>query len=759
MPRAPQIFARLNQPYYVYAPHFHQTSGGARALHYLCHALNLIGEEAYVTDPRVHPELRTPVLTQTIANAHVSAGRSPIAVYPEVVSDNPLHLQNVARYLLAEPAIYTGRPIDLQPHDQVYTFGPTLVPEGWSADLLRIPLVDTRIFNSEGVEDSQRSGSAVFIHRHIKKGGQLHPITADSIEISYRVPERSAQELADIFRRVECLYMYEHSTVCFEALLCGCPVVFIMNDVSLKEPVEWLMDGKGVSWGIDPEDIARAKATVHEVKEFYAEEERAFWRDLDYFVENTQSKARDLSGKPIHRGVAALSAAKTDAGVGSVASVKHRKSLVVISIEPVTSVCAQTSFIKPFSLLEHEWDLKWGIKDNNVDTALLRRADLIVLQRHTPGLFAPETLKALFDLGKPVIYETDRELSEIPDGYPGAVESKAWKTGIDYLVRHANAVVVSTHVLAKRYRRMNPNVHVLPQYVDFDVFYRPVSNRDDKIITIGITASALNAPNFALVEQALLSICEKYKTRIKLSFIGTDIPSSWKANPAVEFVPFVDHYQDYAEKLLHLNWDIALVPLTGNEYDAGESPVKWMEFAAAGVACILSDAMPYRDVVEHGRTGLLVQDSASAWEEAISSLMDEPQYRKEIAAAAQTEVRQRFSLREQVFTVSQLYNGFSEGVFAPKETAAKIPAVLILDPKGDVTGLGVTLKNLASSNYAGLVTIVLTTRADVPEWTELLRYVQVDAFEFEMAIRQISEHPDFVWESTLEAGECVDDVA
>ena len=229
----PSLFVKPNRPYYIFAPHYQQGSGGVRAMHYLCHALNLLGEEAYVTDPNINPELRTPVLTPAIGQIHDAAGREPIVVYAEVVSGNPLQARNVVRYLLADPGLHTKQPIHLQPRDLVYTFGPGLVPAGWSADPLRMPLVDTRVFNTDGVVDAERKGSAVFIHRHLDKGGALDSVTADSIEISYRVAPRSAEELAEIFRTVECLYLYEYSTICFEALLCGCPVVFIMNDVSL----------------------------------------------------------------------------------------------------------------------------------------------------------------------------------------------------------------------------------------------------------------------------------------------------------------------------------------------------------------------------------------------------------------------------------------------------------------------------------------------------------------------------------------------
>ncbi len=289
--RTTRLFADLPHPYYIFAPGYAQGSGGVRAMHYLCHALNLIGQEAYVPHLPTSPDLLTPLLTNAVEVSHRDAARSPIMIYPEVISDNPMDALNVVRWLLAVPGLHTGVQIELGPRDLVFAYGPTLIPEGWEADLLRIPLVDTRIFNSFGVDDSQRSGSAVFIHRHLDKGGELSDVTADSIEISYRVPHRGPAELAEIFRAVEVLYLYEYSTIAFEALLCGCPVVFLENETSLPERAEALFDGHGIAWGVSEASLKQAKESVRLAADYYAREHEEFWVQLDHFVTKTQEHA------------------------------------------------------------------------------------------------------------------------------------------------------------------------------------------------------------------------------------------------------------------------------------------------------------------------------------------------------------------------------------------------------------------------------------------------------------------------------------
>ena len=757
MKRQPEIFASLHQPYYLVAPRYIQTSGGVRAMHYLCHALNLLGEEAYVTTPGVHPQLRTPILTQEIRKAHERGGRSPIGIYPEVVSDNPLKLQNVTRYLLAEPALHTGKPIELQPRDQVFTFGPTLVPPGWKADLLRIPLVDRRIFHRRGVDESQRHGTAVFINRHLRKGGQLHPITADSIEISRRVQERTAQELAEIFRQVECLYMYEYSTVCFEALLCGCPIVFIMNETSLQETTPWLMGGNGISWTLDPADIARAKATVHAADDFYREEENEFWRQLEAFVEKTQANALGLDGKPLPEHVEPIAlmddAKPSEIDIKTVrievpAPSTQKRRLAVYSIDSPESVEAQARLILPFAHLGEEWELLWGVNaKGQIDTDILLSADAIVLHDATPGLFPSTLLQLLFDSGKPLIYETVATPEQML-ARTAARGLTAQLPHIELALEKACAVVVPTEKLASLYEARNPQVFVLPSLVDSDLFQRSVFQQAGDQVRIGIVLGAGGINDFAVLDPVLRELSERHRNRVRLCFIG-ELPSSWREHAAIEHMPAIPVYQAYAERLRNLDIDIALLP----QSDVDSAGLAWLEYATLGAATVCSDVPMHRLVVDHGRTGLLAGASSETWLAAVESLIADPKLRRRLARTAQAEVRKHYSLQANAWFYRDLYLRLMGAQPSAHDDSAGVPGILVLDAEGDALAVNATLDALAQGPYAGLVHVVLTTRQDdLPEWTDQLRFMQVGPAEYSDALEQLSAVPDFDWALIVEAG-------
>ncbi|KWH43942.1 glycosyltransferase [Burkholderia stagnalis] len=658
--RGSRIFARLDHPYYVCAPRYRQTSGGVRAMHYLCHVLNLLGHEAYVNTDGMHPDLRTPRLTNDIVQAHADANRSAIAVYPEIVSGNPFGTRTVARYLLAEPGRIEGNAIDLQPSDLVFTFGPSLVPAGWQADLLRMPLVDTRIFNSDGVDDARRSGTAVFINRHLIRGGSLHPVTADSIEISNRVPERSAHELAALFRQVECVYLYEWSTAAFEALLCGCPVVCIPNDASLPEPYRWVMDGKGIAWALDEQEIAHAKATVHEARDAYLQEEETFWRQLQTFIDKTQARADELDALAVAAGAAGRQPASP------------RKRLAVVTAEPAAHARASVRFVQPFARLAHEWELSFPVTHAGIDADALQRADLIVLQGDTPGLLSPAALEQLFALGKPIVHEIDAPLETLLAGTPGAADNARRSANVRYAAQRAHALVVPSEDLARQYRQVNASVHVLPTDIDVERLYRAAPGVRDHV-NLAVSGAGLDGPRLEQARLALAELRRRYPGRLRVSFVGPALPAGWEGDPDVALIAAPAPYDAYADQLKHADLDIALVasPVTLRDDDP---PRAWLECSAAGAATVLVAAPAPGSAIVHGRTGWLVADAADAWVDAIAHLIEHPQARAQLATAAQDGIRARHDVNRNAARHGALYARLLEQNRTPAPGAASADA-------------------------------------------------------------------------------------
>lgn len=289
------IFGQVRSPYYLYAPPYTECSGGTRAIHYLCHALNLIGEEAYVTTDTVSNDLRTPVLSDEVRKRHQTAGIEPIVVYPEIVPDNPLAAHRVVRYLLNTPGVVNGQEPAWDDDDLIFSFGAEILPAGMKVEIMEVPLINARIYNLDGADDQKRSGALVFINRYLDRGGILSPVTAHALEISYRVPPRSPEELAALYKQASVLYTYEPSTACFEALLCGCPVVYLQNELLLPTPFKGYLGTDGCTWSPDPAALEEARKSVHQATENYRKKQAEFWKQLENFIKVTQAAWENVS--------------------------------------------------------------------------------------------------------------------------------------------------------------------------------------------------------------------------------------------------------------------------------------------------------------------------------------------------------------------------------------------------------------------------------------------------------------------------------
>jgi glycosyltransferase involved in cell wall biosynthesis len=88
--------------------------------------------------------------------------------------------------------------------------------------------------------------------------------------------------------------------------------------------------------------------------------------------------------------------------------------------------------------------------------------------------------------------------------------------------------------------------------------------------------------------------------------------------------------------------DVNIAPLElDNPFNEAKSELKWFEAALVEVPTIASATGPFRAAIEHSRTGMLAA-SGSDWSDCLTALVDDPELRNRIGAAARTEVLNRF---------------------------------------------------------------------------------------------------------------------
>jgi len=353
-----------------------------------------------------------------------------------------------------------------------------------------------------------------------------------------------------------------------------------------------------------------------------------------------------------HPDAAALEADAADHDVAPA-----RKRLVVYSLEYQPTACPQIRFIKPFEHLKNEWELVWAVQEKHGggvwNAVPIATADLIVFHRIFPGPESREVIEAAFASGKPVIYETDDLLTDLPPGNMHAQEYAHRKPFIEDVIRRAHAVVVSSSGLEERYRPLNANLVVLPNLVDFQLFYQPVPDAH-AVVSIGVLGTSARQPDFAVIEPVLKEACKRYGDKLRVVFVG-HLPEGWDKRANVQFVPFSPEYGLYAVRLKDLHLDIALAPLVDSDFNRCKSAIKWLEFSAIGATGIYSDVPAYRGFVEHGKTGLVVGNTPQEWRHALNFLIEDTDKRREIAMQAQLEILRGFALQKKAHVYGSVY--------------------------------------------------------------------------------------------------------
>lgn len=253
---------------------------------------------------------------------------------------------------------------------------------------------------------------------------------------------------------------------------------------------------------------------------------------------------------------------------------------------------------------------------------------------------------ALFESGKPVIYETDDLLTDLPESHP-EFEVYARNRHLTLAcIANSDAVIVSTDALKARHVPINPRVHVFGNTLYQPLWHQSLAPHPEasasKPLTIGFCGSHTHAPDLEVIAPALERIQAEYGERVRFSFFGC-VTERLKRLPNLSYREGFVAYTDYPGLLRSLRFDIGLAPLGNNEFNVNKSHIKYLEYAACGIPGIYSDLAPYNASVVHDSTGLLADDSAEAWYKAIVRLIEQPELARCIAAAAHQDVWARFS--------------------------------------------------------------------------------------------------------------------
>jgi glycosyltransferase involved in cell wall biosynthesis len=207
--------------------------------------------------------------------------------------------------------------------------------------------------------------------------------------------------------------------------------------------------------------------------------------------------------------------------------------------------------------------------------------------------------------------------------------------------------IASTPTIAERMSRVVPgSVYVVENCLDQGILAlaaeleRRPPGVDADTVTIGYgSGTRTHDADFAIAADAILKVMARH-ANVRLAIHGyLELPEGFERfSDRVFRIPFLDA-DDYLRALA--SWQISIAPLESTVFNNAKSNIKFIEASVFRVPTVCSGSGPFREIVEHGRNGMIASTTAE-WEAALSALVEDANLRQRMGDEAHRSVLARY---------------------------------------------------------------------------------------------------------------------
>lgn len=236
----------------------------------------------------------------------------------------------------------------------------------------------------------------------------------------------------------------------------------------------------------------------------------------------------------------------------------------------------------------------------------------------------------------PVIYDFDDAIwiSAVSEANPGAGWFKSLKK-VSQICGWAVRVSVGNEFLAQYARRYQDDVVIIPTVVDTANYHNRTHEKRAGVPVIGWTGSHSTVEYLRSIAPVLDSLSRRWE--FELVVIADREPEFELRN--IRFVRW--NKQTEIDDLLR--FDIGIMPVPNTDFARGKCGFKIIQYMSLGIPSVASPVGVNSRMLENGVDGYLCE-TESDWENALETLLADPDLRQRLGAAAREKAESRYSV-------------------------------------------------------------------------------------------------------------------
>jgi glycosyltransferase involved in cell wall biosynthesis len=295
-------------------------------------------------------------------------------------------------------------------------------------------------------------------------------------------------------------------------------------------------------------------------------------------------------------------------------------------------------------------------------------ADVIVFHRPNDDRSLAIATK-LREQGKKIVMDNDDTYKNLGGLALGKFFEKI-DTAVDNFARYADLVTCSTEYLAQEYRKLNPNVVVLPNCVDPDDWPEEPQRNGGEKVRIGIVGSVGLNSDVTHVRPVIKKLAERDDVQLVLFALPKRDASTMEHvqklyekeyaywdSLNIEWQPFVS-MKDYIETLDNLQLDILMIPRSDDYFNRCKSNLKFLEASMLEIPVVAQGwedhQSPYQvDPEDEAHMSVVVDNSK--WEDTLERLIQDKEWRRQVGEKARKYVTNKYAISKNIHLWTETY--------------------------------------------------------------------------------------------------------